>query len=373
MDRNSDVVVIGAGLIGLAVADELARRGRKVSVLDERPPHEAASWAGAGMLAPHPERKGSAGFESLCLRSFQQYPRFVADLIERTGIDPQLRTDGVLLVATSGEEAERLSARAHELKASGVEARWLDEMQARAFEPALGAQHRGAAFVAAGGQVDNRDLLGALETACLRAGVQIDRESANACLEVEHGRVRAVKTARARFAAPVVVNATGAWAGLLKGVPPGAAIPVSPVKGQMLALRALAPPVRRLMWLNDCYLVPGRGGRVLVGATIEQAGFDTRVTAAGVHQLLALAITHLPQLADAELIETWAGLRPGSPDGLPFLGVSDIEGYVLSGGHYRNGILLAPITALLIADLLDGKRMFRAGEFAKAAADGWPG
>jgi glycine oxidase len=357
MTLHSDAIVIGAGLIGLAIADDLARRGRTVRVLDERASHEAASWAGAGMLAPHPERAWHEAFEQLCLRSFERYPSFVADLIERTGLDPELRTDGVLIAAPSAAAAERLRERVRELRARAVDATWLDVSEARAAEPAFGTHQHGAVLVAAGGQVDNRRLLAALEAACRREGVTIERGASGVRVEIENDRVSAVRTQRARFTASHVVNAAGAWAGRIPGVPAAAAVPVAPVKGQMLALSSALPPIRRVTWLEDWYLVPRPEGRLLVGATSEPAQFDRRVTAGAVHGLLAALLERLPVLADAALVETWAGLRPGTPDGLPYLGPTPVQGYVLACGHYRNGILLAPITASLIAELVDGKRV----------------
>jgi glycine oxidase len=355
MTMHSDAIVIGAGLIGLAIADDLARRGLTVRVLDERASHEGASWAGAGMLAPHPERAWHEAFEQLCLRSFERYPGFVADLIERTGLDPALRTDGVLIVAPSEAAAERLRERVRELRARAVDATWLDVPQARDAEPAFEAHQHGAVLVAAGGQIDNRLLLAALEAACRREGVTIEREALGVRVEIENDRVSAVRTKGERFTASTVVNAAGAWAGRIAGVPAAAAVPVTPVKGQMLALASAS--IRRVTWVEDYYLVPRSEGRLLVGATSEQAQFDQRVTAGAVHGLLASVLERLPGLADAALLETWAGLRPGTPDGLPYLGPTPVEGYVLACGHYRNGILLAPMTAFLIAELVAGKRV----------------
>ena len=357
MTAHSDAIVIGAGLIGLAIADDLARRGLTVRVLDERVAHQSASWAGAGMLAPHPESAWHEAFEQLCLRSFERYPRFVADLIERTALDPALRTDGVLIVAPSEPAAERLRERVRALRAHSVDATWLDAAETRAAEPAFGTHQHGSVLVAAGGQIDNRRLLAALEAACRNEGVVIEREAIGVHVEIEHDRVSAVRTQRGRFTAASVVNAAGAWAGRIPGVPAAAAVPVTPVKGQMLALASALAPVRRVTWLEDWYLVPREEGRLLVGATSERAQFDRRVTAGAVHGLLASVLERLPGLSNAALVETWAGLRPGTPDGLPYLGPTPIQGYVVACGHYRNGILLAPITAFLIAELVAGKRV----------------
>lgn len=374
MDMQADVVVIGAGLIGLAIADELARRGRRVRVLGDRPARSTASWAGAGMLTPHPERSWHPLSEQLCLRSYEMYPAFVADLQERTGIGCELRMDGLLITAGDIAGERRLRERVEELREAGREARWLDADAVRDAEPALSVQEHGGILLADTGQVNNRQLLAALEAACVKRGVAIDREAAGVRLVVEGGRVRGVQTAAGLLAAPTVVNAAGAWAHLLPGVPDEAAVPVKPVKGQMLALEQVGEPIRRVTWADGLFLVPGAGPRLLVGATLEpNAGFDERVTAGTVRELLASAQARCPALADAALVEAWAGLRPGTPDELPCMGATPVQGYVLACGHYRNGIVLTPITALQVADLLDGKegavdRTFALERFGPAAA-----
>jgi glycine oxidase len=351
-----DVIVIGAGLIGLSIADELARRGRRVQVLGDRPARATASWAGAGMLTPHPERSWHPAFEQLCLRSCELYPAFVADLVERTGIDCELRMDGLLITPGDATGAQHLRARVDELREAGREARWLDAQAVREAEPALAMQDHGGLLLADGGQVNNRLLRDALEAACRQRDVAIEPEAAGVRLVVEGGRVRGVQTASGLIEAPTVVNAAGAWARHLPGVPQEAVVPVKPVKGQLLALEMTTGPMRRVTWADGLFLVPGAGRRLLVGATLEHdAGFDERVTAAVIHDLLAAALARCPALADATLVETWAGLRPGTPDELPYVGATPVEGYVLACGHYRNGIVLTPVTALQVADLLDGR------------------
>ncbi|MES2937290.1 MAG: glycine oxidase ThiO [Pseudomonadota bacterium] len=374
MDMQADVIVIGAGLIGLAIADELARRGRRVRVLADRPVRNTASWAGAGMLTPHPERSWHPVSEQLCLRSFEMYPAFVGDLQERTGVDCELRMDGLLVTAGDVAGERNLRERTEELRDAGREARWLDAVAVRETEPALSVQEHGGILLADTGQVNNRQLLAALEAACLKRGVTIDREAAGVRLVVEGERVRGVQTAAGPLTAPVVVNAAGAWAHVLPGVPDAAVVPVKPVKGQMLAFELASEPIRRVTWADGLFLVPGAGRRLLVGATLEQnAGFDERVTAGTVHDLIGKAQARCPALAGAALVEAWAGLRPGTPDELPCVGATPVEGYVLACGHYRNGIVLTPVTALQVADLLDGKadavdRAFTLERFRPAAA-----
>jgi glycine oxidase len=220
-------------------------------------------------------------------------------------------------------------------------------------EPLLAKNLTGALFVANEAQVDNRRLGRALLAACGSLGVRFERVE-RVAVECDARRVRGVRTAHGFATAATVINAAGAWAGELAGVPDRARVPVRPVAGEMLALAVPRDAMRALVWLGHRYLVPRGDGRLLVGATVEARGFDTRVTAAGMHDLLAAALAVAPALAGFAVVETWAGLRPGSHDGRPYLGATALDGYVVASGHFRNGILLAPITARLIADLVTG-------------------
>jgi glycine oxidase len=350
------IVVIGAGLIGLAVAYELAKRGADVRLLDAREPAGAASWAGAGMLAPFSEAPEHPEFAALCRASLERYPAFVAELQARTGVDSHLRLDGILEAAFDEAEAERLRARAQHLAAEGVRAAWLDRLQVRICEPALGQEAVGGLLIAEEGQVDNRRLGRALRAACQICGVRVEANIGDVALEADARRVLGVRTGAGFIAAGAVVNAAGAWAGCLEGVPEAALIAVTPVKGQMLALAVPRALLTRTLWVPGAYLVPRPDGRLLVGATVEGAGFDVRVTAAGLQRLLDACLAALPALGNFAVSETWAGLRPGTPDGLPYLGHTELGGYFVAAGHYRNGILLTPITATRVADAVEGKR-----------------
>ena len=192
--------------------------------------------------------------------------------------------------------------------------------------------------------------------ACRSLDVRIDEQAGYAALEADERRVLGVRVAAGFVPARAVVNATGAWAGMLTGVPPRAHVAVRPVKGQMLALAMPRGFVRRSLWVPGAYLVPRDDGRLLIGATVEALDFDTRVTAGGMHALLHAALAALPVLRELTVAETWAGLRPGTADGLPYIGETSLSGYFVATGHFRNGILLAPATASLVADLLEGKR-----------------
>jgi glycine oxidase len=353
--ERRDVLIVGAGLIGLGIAYELAKEGVSVRILDGQAPASSASWAGAGMLAPYTEALEGEAFEAACAQSLQAFPAFAAELEDRTGVDVQLRLDGIVEAAYDETSAGRLQAHVATLAERGIRAEWHDRRGALALEGILGRGCIGAALVRDEGQVDNRALGRALRIACEALGVRIDVGLEALALEVADGRARGVQTKRGFLAAATVINAAGAWAGSLAGVPLEARIPVVPIKGQMFALAVPPRLIRRVLWVPGAYLVPRADGRLLVGATVEDAGFDQRVTAGGLRTVLDAALDALPGLRDFSMCETWAGLRPGSPDGIPFIGATPLEGYLVASGHHRNGILLAPLTARLVADLILGR------------------
>jgi glycine oxidase len=350
---GGDVVVVGAGLIGLAVAFELSERGATVRVFDTGEPGRAASWAGAGMLAPYTEAVEDAALLELCASSLEAYPRFVERVREAGGVDPKLRLDGIVHAAFDEVQLAHVVARAHALRETGIECDVLDRAQTLAQEPSLGTNVAGASVVRREGCVDNRRLGRALLAACTARGVMVS-QVAEVTVECDARRALGVRTDRGFVPAGAIVNACGAWAALLAGVPAACRPPVVPVKGQMLALAVPDGFVQRTTWVPGAYFVPRDDGRLLVGATVESAGFDTRVTAAGVYELLHAALAAAPALGGFTIGESWAGLRPGSPDGRPFLGATPLDGLYLATGHYRNGILLAPATATLVADAIAG-------------------
>jgi glycine oxidase len=351
---DGDVIVVGAGLIGLAIAFELAERGAAVRVYDRGEPGRAASWAGAGMLAPYTEDVADEALLTMGVTSLAQYPAFVERVRSASGLDPHLHLEGVVHAAYDGAQLESFGRLARGLGERSVAFDLLDRSSLLSSEPWLGTDVVGGLCIHGEGYVDNRRLGRALAGACTARGATIAQASSLA-VECDERRVLGIRTNVGFTAARAVVNACGAWAAQLAGPPPSCVPPVEPIKGQMLALSAPASFVRRPTWLPGAYLVPRDDGRLLVGATVERAGFDAGVTAEGVHGLLHNALSGAPSLAGFAVTESWAGLRPGTPDGRPFLGVTPIEGLLLATGHYRNGILLAPATARSIADLLEGK------------------
>jgi glycine oxidase len=353
-DRGGDVVIIGAGLIGLSIAFELAERGATVRVYDRAEPGRAASWAGAGMLAPYSDRVHDEALVALCASSLRQYPAFVERVRAAGGADPHLRLSGVVHAAFNGDQLEKLAQQFSGLRRRGVPSEMLDRSAVLAAEPWIGARAVGGLLVHEEGCVDNRRLGRALVSACQARGVSLAQTS-SVSVECDDRRVLGVRTDLGFVSAGAVINACGAWAALLAGAPAACVPRVKPIKGQMIALAAPAGLVRRPTWVADAYLVPRDDGRLLVGATVESAGFDERVTAEGSHALLHAALAAAPSLGSFAVTESWAGLRPGTPDGLPFLGPTPVEGFFLATGHYRNGILLAPVTARLIADSVENE------------------
>ncbi|HEY5941248.1 MAG TPA: glycine oxidase ThiO, partial [Solirubrobacterales bacterium] len=371
--RSFDVVVVGGGVIGLSCAWRLAQRGARVAVLERGRPGEGATRVAAGMLAPVGELSfGEPELLELTLAAARLYPEFVAELEAATGESTGYEQLGALHVALDRDEAAQLR-RVHDLQRSlDLEAEWLSTRQCRDLEPGLTPSFHGGVFAAEEAAVDPRALTGVLVAACAAEGVEV-RSGTEVVEGVFDGeRLVGVRTASRRsdtqevsdrrldgeIRAESVLLANGAWSGATSWLPEDARPPVRPVKGQLLELRSCSgePPTRHILASERVYLVPRPDGRLVVGATVEEMGFDTAVTAGGVHELLREAYRLLPDIAEMELVDAIAGLRPGTPDNLPLVGPGAIEGLVLATGHYRNGILLAPLAAQTVADLLASDR-----------------
>jgi glycine oxidase len=350
----ADVVVVGGGAIGLAVAWRAAQAGMAVTVVDDAP-GRGASWAAAGMLAPVTEvHYGERPLLDLNLASAARWPSFAAELEEAGGRPVGYRPGGTLAVARDADDNAALEDLFQFQLRCGLEVERLRSRECRQLEPGLAPGIRGGVLAAGDHQVDNRALVEALLAACGRAGVRLV-EGHVAELAVEGGRVTGVVLVGGeRQAAGTVVLAAGCWSGRVGGLAAEVLPPVRPVKGQLLYLRGPAdrPLCSRNVRGLEVYVVPRGDGRVVVGATVEEQGFDTQVTAGAVHDLLRAALELLPDVAELELAETVVGLRPGSPDNAPMLGPAGPGGLVVATGHYRNGILLTPVTADAIAELL---------------------
>ncbi|MET9014716.1 glycine oxidase ThiO [Streptomyces olivaceoviridis] len=381
--RTSDVLVIGGGIIGLVTAWRAAQRGLATAVVDPEPGGGAAQVA-AGMLAAVTElHYGEETLLALNLESARRYPAFAAELSELTGHDLGYRRCGTLAVALDADDRAHLRELHALQQRSGLASEWLSGRECRRLEPMLAPGVRGGLRVDGDHQIDPRRLAAALVAACERAGVVFHRAWAER-LDVVRDRAAGVTTADGTaLRADRVVLAAGSLSGRLAGVPDELLPPVRPVKGQVLRLtvpRRYAPflsrTVRAVVRGGQVYLVPRENGELVVGATSEELGWDTTVTAGGVYELLRDAHELVPGITELPLTETRAGLRPGSPDNAPLLGPSGLAGLLLATGHYRNGVLLTPVTgdvlahALVTGELPQEARPFTPRRFGTARGQG---
>ncbi|MEW6474907.1 MAG: glycine oxidase ThiO [Actinomycetota bacterium] len=365
--RSADALIVGGGVIGLSVAWRLAQRGLTVTVVDDDPAG-GASRAAAGMLAPITEAHfGEEALTALNLESARRWPAFAAEVEAATGAAVGYRTEGTLAVAFDDDDLAVLTELRAYHERLGLPGQRLRGRECRALEPLLSPLVRGGIFVESDHQVETRALTAALLVAAERSGVTLVRRRA-ARLDLDgNGERRAVGVtldSGEQLRAPVTVLAAGCWSATLPGLPAAVRPPVRPVKGQILRLRPadrhaprLSCTVRGLRRGRSIYAVPRADGRVVVGATCEEKGWDTTVTAGAVRELLEDATEVVPALGEFELAETLARLRPGTPDNGPILGPSALPGLLLATGHYRNGVLLAPLTADAVADAVVGGTM----------------
>ncbi|MFE2070299.1 glycine oxidase ThiO [Streptomyces sp. NPDC059467] len=359
--RTSDVLVIGGGIIGLVTAWRAAQRGLSTTVVDPGPGGGAAQVA-AGMLAAVTElHYGEQTLLGLNLASARRYPEFAAELTELTGHDLGYRRCGTLAVALDADDRSHLRELHALQQQSGLESEWLSGRECRRLEPMLAPGVRGGLRVDGDHQIDPRRLAAALVAACERAGVVFHREWAERLTVVRERAAGVVTRAGDALEADQVVLAAGSRSGQLAGVPADVLPPVRPVKGQVLRLTVparyapfLSRTVRAVVRGGNVYLVPRENGELVVGATSEELGWDTTVTAGGVYELLRDAHELVPGITELPLTETRAGLRPGSPDNAPLLGPTRLDGLLLATGHYRNGVLLTPVTGDVMAELLAG-------------------
>ena len=336
--KTSDVIVTGAGIIGLSLARELSKRGASVRVLERGQPGQESSFAAAGMLVQHGLELPPA-LKPLAEASAAMYPEFVHELEDESGLRVDLRTAGSIAFLKEQDLA------------AGEPRQPLTPAELARLEPGV-APPALPAWLLDEMTVDPRALTSAALKAALHRGVEVASGSPVTELESAQGRVVGVRTTHTSYHAPAVVNCCGAWAGAISGVK----LPTRPVKGQMLSV---APPhravIRHVVRTHEVYLVPRSDGRILIGATVEEAGFDKRVDADVMNALHRAAIALVPELAEALRLEAWAGLRPGTPDDLPILGATSLPGYFVATGHFRNGILLAPVTAQMMAEAVRGE------------------
>jgi len=354
-----DAIVVGGGTIGLACAWRAARRGLRVRVLERDTPGAGATHIAAGMLAPVGEANwGEEALVRIALASARDWSRFAAELERDSGLESGYEPRGALHVALDRDEAEELRRRFELMASVDLSVEWLRPRDCRSLEPGLSPSVAAGVHLPGEAAVDPRLLVPALVAAVEEAGgeIVVQADVVDALFEGEG--IAGVVTADGReHRAERVVLASGAWAGASAWLPASARPPVRPVKGQLLVLRGNPEQTvsERIITTERVYLVPRPDGRLIVGATVEERGFDLQVTAGGVHELLREAYRTLPDVAELELVEALAGLRPGTPDNAPLVGPGAIDGLLLATGHFRNGILLTPGTAETIAAMLAGE------------------
>jgi glycine oxidase len=354
--EQTDAVVIGAGVIGCAVAWRLGQAGMRVVVVERGRVGGEASHAAAGMLAPLVETDREDEFFNLTAASLAAYADFARELKASSGVDVEYRDEGTLCLALTENDEEELERRWQWLHEAGLNVRRLNAGSALKLEPLLNQTLRFALKFPGDHQVDNRRLMTALHGAARNAGIEFLTHTEARELLTENvagrSRVSGVVTARGEIHARTVVIAAGSWSSLLR-CDEAQRFEIEPARGQMAALEMPSQAARHVIYSRRGYLVPRLGGYLIAGSTIERAGYDKRVTAGGMASVINNAIEIMPCVADQAVIETWAGLRPRAPDDLPILGPDPrVEGLIYATGHYRNGILLAPITARAIGELV---------------------
>ena len=346
--KTFDVAIAGGGLIGASVAFELARAGLRVGLFDKQEPGKEASWASAGILSPAPESPAMIALVPLGKASMDLYPEFVASVEESSGLGVGYRAKGTVEVLTSRQAREEMSTVIALHHGLGLRAEPLSPDDARELEPDLRDDLEAAVLRPAEASVDNRLLTRALVAGARMSGVEIHAGVGAQSLWIEGEACKGLIAAGERISAKHTVVAAGCFSAQIHGA--GKYAPVRPAKGQMISLVCPDVKIERVLWGDEIYLVPRNDGRILAGATVEYKGFDKTVTAGGQRKLLSAAIELAPTLEGARVDETWAGLRPDSPDHLPILGPTDLHGLVIATGHFRSGVLLTPITAKLVRE-----------------------
>lgn len=350
MKSSADVVVIGGGVIGLTIARALALRGvRDVCLIERAGLGAEASFAAAGMLLPQVEAATKDDLFTLACRSRDLYASFAAALHEETGIDVELDTTGTLYLALNSTDQEEIEKGYYFQSRAGLAIELLSDSEARALEPCISESTTGALLFPQDIQVENRRLLNALANSVSNLGVNVLTGTNVDSLIIDGNRLTGVQTSGGAITCSAAVVAAGTWSSFIKHT----SCSIEPVRGQMVCLEAKPQLTRHVIFSRHGYIVPRRDGRLLAGSTSENAGFDKSVTAGGINKILQNAHEILPTISNLPIVDTWAGLRPRSPDGLPVLGPCvEIDGLFYATGHYRNGILLAPITGELISEAI---------------------
>ncbi|MEE2956394.1 MAG: glycine oxidase ThiO [Pseudomonadota bacterium] len=353
------IAIIGGGVCGLAIGWRLAERGLDVTIFERKKGGMESTWAAAGMLAPQAEAEhAEEALLPLALKSLKMWKCFAEDLYKTTGVDVDYRGHGTLVVALDRDDLEHLQHRFQYFKTLGLNVEWLNGYEARKREPHLSASVTGAIFSSLDHQVDSRKVVKALKKAFIKCGGVLKENTEVIKILTKEKAVRGLELVDNEIKAEKVVIAAGAWSRNLYGLPEHSRPPVRPLKGQMVSVQmeVNTPLIEHVVWgpgngiVPSIYLVPKGDGRLLIGATVEEMGFDKKLTVGGMLELLRLAWDVLPGIYDLPVVESWAGLRPASRDDAPILGSTKTDGLFLATGHHRNGILLAPLTANAMAE-----------------------
>jgi glycine oxidase len=352
--KHFDAVVAGGGIIGASIAFELATAGLGVAVFDAQHPGREASWASAGMISPAPESAAMASLLPISVASARLYPEFIQRVEELSGRTVGYRKDGALDLLLNGAGEREIDEILALHRGAGLRAELLSGPEAREIEPALTGELRAAIHRPDEASVDNRLLTEATLEAARRKGVEIYPGNGAKGLWTDGATCKGLQLQNSRVQGRWTIVAAGCFCANIEGVAPYA--PVTPAKGQMMALRSESVSLKTDLWSGHTYLVPRNDGRIIAGSTVEYEGFDRSVTVGGMKKILSGAIALVPALESARIDETWAGLRPDSPDHLPILGPTDLDGLLIATGHFRSGILLTPITARLIREWVTKKK-----------------
>ncbi len=357
---NDNIVIIGGGVIGLGIGWQLAKSGAKVTIFDRGEAGRAASWAAAGMLAPYAEvHTEEPELLQLGIESLSLYPQWVDELETDAQISIGYRVEGTLIVGLEPDDTHQLRHLYKAQQEFGLDVKWLNGREACEIESALSPRVTSAIHCETDYQVDNRLMICALKNAFQKYGGVLHERTLVSKIIIENGSVTAVQTEERIKQCDIVILAAGCWSTQIDGIPDDMLPPVRPVKGQMLALEMeegieIRTVIRtvRARYPTSVYLVPRSDGRLIVGATSEEMGFDERLTAGGMFELLRGAWEVVPGIYELPILESWSGLRPGSRDNAPILGKTPIDNLIYATGHYRNGILLTPITAYEMSKLI---------------------
>jgi glycine oxidase len=354
-NNTVDLIIVGGGVIGLMIARAVALHGLKVTLIERGEPGAEASFAAGGILGPQAEADSADEFFELACRSRDLYPALAEALFEEVGIDIELDRTGTLYLALTDQDETEVARRYEWQTRAGLPVTRITPFEARRLEPLIAANIRGALLFPNDIQVDNRRLLSALIAANRKLGVRLVTATEVESIKIVNERVTGVTTSRGPISSRKVLLAAGAWTSLISAQPQTSSLPsvkVLPVRGQMICLQTKPRAAEHILYSPRGYLVPRSDGRLIAGSTTEQTGYDKVVTAGGVVEILSHALEIAPSLSSIPISDTWAGLRPRSEDKLPILGPCEIEGLFYATGHYRNGILLAPITGELLAEAI---------------------